>query len=300
MKKLALLLAMVLGATTMYAQTEPIQSIDLGLSIRWANMNVGATNAKDPGGYYANMETRLKTSYGKYNYFPESDVSKADVALTKWKYWRMPTASEIDELFEKCSFEVYKESDGKTLCKVTGPNGNHIVLPLAGHYDEGHESVLTRYNGQKFNGFIYDHDSKRLRVYHGGEGYMGGMVRAVTPHKITNQEPIAEHVEDLPRYNRGESSFYEWWMPEYRKRRIYPPYAQENGIEGVVVVSFIVEADGSLSDVRVEKSVHESIDEDAVRMITKMPKWKPGRKDGNVVPIRYTLPIKYDIREFYE
>jgi len=300
MKKTLVLLAIVLGASNMYAQTELIQSVDLGLSIRWANMNVGATNPKDPGGYYANRETRIKTGYGKYNYFPESDVSKADVALTKWKYWRMPTKSEIDELFEKCSFEVYEDSDGKIYSKVTGPNGNHIILPLAGYYDyEGHESWVTRYNGQNFDGFNYNHQSKRFSIHSTSEGYYGGMVRAVTPHKITDQEPIAEHVEDLPKYNRGELSFYTWWMREYRKNKIYPPYAQENGIEGVVVVSFIVETDGSISDVRVEKSVHESLDKDTVRMMTKMPKWQPGHKNGNTVPIRYTLPIKYDIEEFY-
>lgn len=307
MKKVLVLLAMALGASIVYAQSEPIQSIDLGLSIRWANMNVGAINPKDPGGYYASRETRIKTGYGNYNWFPESDPSKADVALTKWKYWRMPTQAEIDELLGKCSLNVYKDSDGKMYCKVTGPNGNHIILPLAGYYEDyGHESWLTRYNGQGNANFTYNRDENRFHTRDNGDmggtrPFYGSMVRAVTPHKITNQEPIVEHVEDLPKYgDRGEHTIYTYWMRDYRKNRTYPPFAQENGIEGVVVVSFTVETDGSITDVKVEKSVHQSLDEDAVRMIKKMPKWNPGGKNGHVEPVRYTLPIKYDIEEFYQ
>ena len=306
MKKILLLFVMVLVVANMFAQKELIQSVDLGLSIRWANMNVGAINPTDPGGYYASRENRIKTGYDNFNWFPEKDASKADVALTKWKYWRMPTQEEIDELLNKCTLNVYKDYDGKLYCKVTGPNGNHIILPLAGYYDSrGHESWLTRYNGQGFANFCFNRDTKRFSTRENGDlggvkHSYGSMVRAVTPHVITNQEPIEEHVENLPKYNRGEDSFYNWWMREYRKYRIYPPFAEENGIEGVVIVSFTVEKDGSISDVKIERSVHESLDNDAVRMIKNMPKWTPGKKNGEIVPMRYVLPIRYNIRDFYK
>lgn len=308
MKKLMLLITVMLAAASMFAQKEFIQSVDLGLSIRWANMNIGAINPKDPGGYYASRETRIKTGYMRDNWLPESDASKGDVALVKWKYWRMPTQEEIDELFEKCSFERFRESDGRSYCKVTGPNGNHIILPLAGYYDDYEQrGWLTRYNGRGSAGFIYNAQSKRLKNHvtddsDGGRSYQGSMVRAVTPHVITNQEPIDEHIKDLPKFgDRGEYGFYAFWLREYRKKRsVYPPFAKENKIEGVVVVSFTVETDGSLSDFRIEKSIHESLDNDAINTLKNMPKWTPGKRNGEIVPMRYVLPIRYNIRQFYD
>lgn len=301
MKKLVLLFAMVLGATNMYAQSEPIQSVDLGLSIRWANMNVGATNPKEPGGYYACGETRLKTGYGRYNYFP-SKGREYDVALKKWKYWRMPSREEINELFEKCQFDVFETPERELYCKVTGPNGNHIILPLPGYIDADgtRRKWLTRYWGWGYCGFSYNAQRKDFDwgpnlIGDGGRNFHGCLVRAVTSHEIKNQKPIAERIEELPKYNRGEYSVY-WWLRDHRGS--YPYYAGNNNIEGDVVLSFTVDIDGSIKDIKVEKSPHESLSEDAIRRIKEMPKWEPAKINGQATSFRYVLPIKYNIREY--
>lgn len=75
----------------------------------------------------------------------------------------------------------------------------------------------------------------------------------------------------------------------------YPADAQRDRIEGRVVVNFIVDVDGSISDIVVVKPVHPSLDEEAKRVVSLMPKWKPGRKDGINVRVKYTLPLTFQL-----
>ena len=76
----------------------------------------------------------------------------------------------------------------------------------------------------------------------------------------------------------------------------YPSKAEENGIQGRVVVSFVVERDGSISNVRVEKSVDPSLDKEAVRVISSMPKWIPGKQKGEPVRVKYTVPVTFRLQ----
>lgn len=75
----------------------------------------------------------------------------------------------------------------------------------------------------------------------------------------------------------------------------YPPLAEENGIKGRVVCQFIVEKDGSITDVKVVKGVDPTLDREAVRIIKAMPKWNPGKQNGKPVRVRYTLPLVFNL-----
>lgn len=132
-----------------------VHAVDLGLSVKWACCNVGATKPEEYGGYYAWGETEEKSDYtiktykwcnGSYDsltkYCRASDYGRVDnktvlepeddVAHVKWGgSWRMPTADEIKELNDKCSW-TWTTLNGVNGCKVTGPNGNSIFLPAAG------------------------------------------------------------------------------------------------------------------------------------------------------------------------
>ncbi|HEX3384732.1 MAG TPA: energy transducer TonB [Mucilaginibacter sp.] len=66
--------------------------------------------------------------------------------------------------------------------------------------------------------------------------------------------------------------------------------------EGMVRVSFTVEKDGSISDIKVEKSLSESADKEAVRLVSKMPKWSPGMQGGRPVRVRYSVPVKFPMK----
>src|SRR5574344_374192 len=144
----------------------PGEAIDLGLSVKWASCNVGATTPEGYGGYYAWGETEEKSKYdtSTYKYYNSStskyiDIgsnisgTQYDVAHAKWGgSWRMPTDKEFEELCNKCTstWTTYNGVNGR---KFVGPNGNSIFLPAAGEcwdtsvHDKG-------YRGQYWSGTI--------------------------------------------------------------------------------------------------------------------------------------------------
>ena len=77
----------------------------------------------------------------------------------------------------------------------------------------------------------------------------------------------------------------------------YPPLAEENGIQGRVIVSFVVEPDGSLSNIAVVKGVDPSLDKEAVRVVSAMPKWNPGTQNNVCVRVKYNLPITFKLED---
>ena len=72
--------------------------------------------------------------------------------------------------------------------------------------------------------------------------------------------------------------------------------AEENGIQGRVIVTFVVERDGSITDVRVVKSVDPSLDKEAVRVTKSMPNWNPGMQNGGPVRVKFTLPVTFRLQ----
>lgn len=85
-------------------------------------------------------------------------------------------------------------------------------------------------------------------------------------------------------------------MNEYLGNNIvYPNYAIENNIEGRVIVEFIVNADGTLTNLQIKRSIHESLDNEALRVVKSMPKWKPGKLHGKQVRVKYVLPISFNL-----
>lgn len=135
-----------ISSFTTIDEITPSQEVDLGLSVKWAGWNVGATSPEQYGGYYAWGETEEKSDYsqGTYKYYDSQtgeyinigdniSGTQYDVATVKWgDGWRMPTKEEITELNDECRFEGYTYK-GVAGVKVTGPNGNTIFLPAAGN-----------------------------------------------------------------------------------------------------------------------------------------------------------------------
>jgi protein TonB len=76
----------------------------------------------------------------------------------------------------------------------------------------------------------------------------------------------------------------------------YPVVAQENGVQGRVVVSFVVEKDGSITDVKVVKSVDPSLDKEAARVVKSMPRWIPGKQNGSAVRVKYNVPVSFRLQ----
>ena len=105
----------------------------------------------------------------------------------------------------------------------------------------------------------------------------------------SNGNEVFVIVENQPEFPGGNTAL----MNFISENIVYPKIAQENGIQGRVITNFIIEKDGSLSDIQVVRGVDPSLDKEAVRLIAAMPKWTPGTQRGNKVRVRYLLPIVF-------
>ena len=98
-------------------------------------------------------------------------------------------------------------------------------------------------------------------------------------------------VEQLPEYPGGMAALVQWLT----KTLVYPPEARRRNIEGRVVVSFIINTDGSLSDIHLTKTVHTLLDREALRVAKLMPKWKPGVNNNKPCRTLFAIPIEFKI-----
>ena len=175
--------------------------VDLGLSVKWADRNIGALSSSDYGDYFAWGETETKDEYTESNsvtYGVEMDDiagnAEYDAATANWgSKWRMPTEDEIEELSDKCSW-VWTSRNGYNGYLVTGPNANSIFLSAAGYREEtwldhegsrGYYMSSTPYSqGKDAHAFYLDFDSSSHDVYVGLYDeiyrYCGRSVRPVT------------------------------------------------------------------------------------------------------------------------
>ena len=126
-----------------------------------------------------------------------------------------------------------------------------------------------------------------------GEVLKAKEVIATEPVKPKEEEnKVFDVVEQMPSYPGGNGA-----LMQYLSKNIkYPVVAEENGIQGRVICTFVVERDGSVTDVRVAKSVDPSLDKEAVRVVSSMPKWIPGKQNGSAVRVKYTLPVTFRLQ----
>ena len=103
------------------------------------------------------------------------------------------------------------------------------------------------------------------------------------------EEEVFMVVEDQPEFPGGTAALLEY----LRKNIKYPAICRENNIQGRVIVSFIVNKDGGIVEPEVIKGVNPSLDKEALRVISGMPKWKPGSQRGKPVRVKYTVPVNF-------
>lgn len=208
------------------------EAIDLGLSVKWAPYNIGASEAWEYGNYYAFGELEPKNLYLKNNYVKpvefncegSIETSNSDISTVKWgKQWRMPSASEYNELFELCEVKLITIKDNMVF-EITGPNGNKLHLPLNGYCDD------YKIFDKGISGGTYYWNSN----YSGEDdvAYRGFAVRPVLnePIKQNNDFPVPTKEESVnlglsvnwAPYNVGASSstengnYYAWGEIEYK------------------------------------------------------------------------------------
>lgn len=99
------------------------------------------------------------------------------------------------------------------------------------------------------------------------------------------------NVQIKPEFPGGESAMYVFLGTNLH----YPAEAQKQGIQGMVIVSFTIDKDGSITEAKAVRSPHESLSKEAVRMILSMPKWTPGMNNGQPVRVNFTLPVRFKL-----
>lgn len=127
-------------------------------------------------------------------------------------------------------------------------------------------------------------------------GNMAQVDRYVEPINIEEEEVSEEYVfitvETMPQFPGGDAAVMEY----IKNNLIYPETAKENSIQGLVTVSFFVETDGSISEVTVVKGISPELDAEAIRLIKSMPKWTPGTQRGKPVRVKYTIPVRFQLK----
>ena len=115
-------------------------------------------------------------------------------------------------------------------------------------------------------------------------------VKAEPKPEVENK--VFDVVEQMPSFPGGPSALMQYLSSNIK----YPVVAQENGVQGRVVVSFVVERDGSITDVQVARSVDPSLDREAQRVVRNMPRWIPGKQNGQAVRVKYNVPVAFRLQ----
>jgi TonB family protein len=146
-------------------------------------------------------------------------------------------------------------------------------------------------NARTATSYTYDGPQKQQSV-------KKGMKKAATRSRsvklpdvmvIDTEEEILDVAEQMPMFPGGQGA-----MMEYISNNInYPEEARKNGIQGLVIVTFVVEKDGSITNTRIAKSVDPLLDAEALRLIKDMPRWTPGKQNGKPVRVKYTTPVRF-------
>lgn len=120
-------------------------------------------------------------------------------------------------------------------------------------------------------------------------------IKVAEPRHVTDEDEDIDYVYKIVE-KKAEFPGGQRKLMEYLKKNVkYPQEALDNAIEGVVIVKFTVKKDGSVSDVKVIRSIDPLLDKEAVRLVANMPKWIPGQSRGKDVNSQFTIPVRFSI-----
>lgn len=180
---------------------------------------------------------------------------------------------------------------GTTSGTITDLDGNFVIsMPVGATLSVSYINMKTKELTitEKLIGKI-----KSLKVYLEGEittktqevvvvGYGGG-------EEVSDEVPVFQVVEEMPEFPGGMGECLKFLGKNIK----YPVEAQKAGVQGKVIVQFVVEKDGNIANPKVVRSIDPDLDGEAIRVISIMPKWKPGMQKGQPVRVKYTVPVTF-------
>jgi len=107
----------------------------------------------------------------------------------------------------------------------------------------------------------------------------------------TPKSEVFSFVETMPEYLGGQQKMMQFIQQNFQ----YPDSARSKGIQGRVYVEFVIDTTGKVGEVRIVRGVHSLLDKEAIRIVSRMPNWKPGSQKGKPVKVKYNLPISFKL-----
>jgi TonB family protein len=243
-------------------------------------------------------EEPCKEKNGDFVYYHENGQLKSKglfVNNEKSGYWEF-----FHENGNKDTYGVYKKGNkegswirfaenGKEIEKGSFKKGDRVGFWDV-HYDNGHKNESGFYKKGEMVGewkfYFKNGQMSAKEVYKKGELISYDFWDSLGVQK---EHPFEPKVEPVP--VGGLPVLYSF----LGENIVYPSLAIDNDIKGKVYVQFVVEKDGEITEVKVVKGVHRTLDTEALRVVKKMPKWNPGMSHNRLVRVRYTLPINFTI-----
>jgi TonB family protein len=190
---------------------------------------------------------------------------------------------------------IFGESNGPEPLLVL--DGKVITQEQAKALDQStidHMTVMKNEEALKTYAKHFNADTSNGIIFINTKDYVKNGKKELVSVRVEREKPqgggiIFDVVEQMPEFSGGMNEMMKYLSMNVR----YPEAAKKAGKDGRVVVQFVVEADGSISNAKVVRSVNEELDAEAVRVIEKMPNWKPGMQNGKAVRVRYNIPIAF-------
>lgn len=166
---------------------------------------------------------------------------------------------------------------------------------LTGAYKSWYENGQLRYkigylDGEKHDSLTAYYETGRLRRI---EVYSLGKLTTGHLYNEQGEEIDFFPMEQMPEFKGGEQRMMKWIFQHVN----YPRKAYKDNVEGIVIVSFVIEKNGRVDEAEIIRSVHPEIDAEALRVVKLMPSWKPGLQEGKPARVRYTLPLKFSLKK---
>jgi len=231
--------------------------------------------------YYPNKKKKEVASYEKgrlsgivYDYFPNGKLYRSMKSDLKNQITNRESGEDIQNVYDSTGVQTVKDG-----------NGHYVVYSnnLKTIEEEGDVK-----NGKRDG--IWKGSANKAKITFAEEYADGKFIKGTSTDESGNTKSYTIK-EALPAFKGGESAF-----GRYLSQNIhYPPRARENNIQGRVILSFVIEKDGQLTDIKILKNLNPELDAEAYRVISESPKWLPGIQHGQPVKVAYTMPINFSL-----
>ena len=194
-------------------------------------------------------------------------------------------------LKNRINMMLHKKSERRSLLKLLA------LIPIVG--------LALALNARTVTDYVYDEPQKQQPVKKGKKAgtikVNGQEIKVVEQDDIVTMEGEVDQdqakeeafdvVEEMPEFPGGPKALMDYLMTNVK----YPKTAFDANIQGRVIAQFVVDKEGTVRDAHVVKSVDPALDAEALRVINNMPKWRPGRQNGKVVNVKYTIPVSFSL-----